>query len=425
MVLLDILTSPREYHLNLLLAHLNHLLRGEESDRDEEFVREAAGRYGLPCLVERVAVRELARTERRSLEDAGREARQRFLERVLRKEGGTVVALAHHADDQAETVLMRLLRGSGTTGLSGMSYRAGWKVRPLLDATRQEIVAYADSRNIAFREDRSNDDRSFLRNRIRHELLPLLAAYNPHISRTLGTTAAIVAADDEALTSRAEERFALLATIAEGEVLLPVTELTHEPDAMRFRIYRRAIREINGDARAISYRHLRDVDGLLRRNSPSCSVTLPRSLRVGRVYASLRFSRDETAAAGDDIRIDSFGRFLMFGGELLVAPVAPLIHYASLTASHALIDPESAPFPWRVRSFREGDRMVPFGMTGRGKLKDIFINLKIPRHRRRELPILCDGDGNILAVLGIRRSNVATLTDATRRAVMVTFSGSS
>ena len=425
MVLLDLLESLDDYRLDLVVAHLNHLLRGEESDQDEEFVREASARRGLPCVVERADVRALARSEKRSLEEAGREARHRFLETVIRRQGAECAALAHHADDQAETVLMRLLRGAGATGLGGMSPRSGWKVRPLLDATREQIAEYAAAKGIAFREDYSNIDRRFLRNRVRHELLPLLATYNPLISRTLGATAAILAADDEVLTGRAEQRFDLLALVSVGEVNFPVAELLHEPDAVRFRLYRLAIQHLNSDLRSISYRHLLDVDRLLLHDAPSCSVTLPRSLRAGRVYDSLRFFLNGISRAGEEVRIDGFGSYPVFGGTLLVSPATPPFSADSLPSSHALIDLDAAPFPWTIRNFLEGDRMIPFGMTGSKKLKDIFIDLKVPRHCRREVPVLCDVGGEILTVLGVRRSTLAPVTAATREAAMVKYIGDS
>lgn len=419
MVLLDLLKSLDNYRLDLVVAHLNHLLRGEESDRDEELVRETAARLGLPCVVEREDVWELARSEKRSLEDAGREARHRFLESVVRNQGAVCAALAHHADDQAETVLMRLLRGAGASGLAGMFPRSGWKVRPFLDATRAEIVEFAKSRHIAFREDRSNADQRFLRNRVRHELLPLLATYNPLISRTLGATAAILAADDEVLTGRAEHRFKLLAAICGREVLFTVAELLREPDAVRYRLYRRAIQELNGDLLSISYRHLLDVDRLLLHEAPSSSVTLPRSLRAGRVYGSLRFYLDGASGIGEEVRIDGFGRYQVVGGTLLVSSTVASLGIAPLSPHHVLIDQDEAPFPWTVRTFMDGDRMIPFGMTGSKKLKDIFIDMKVPRHRRRDVPVLCDAEGRILSVPGVRRSALAPVTEVTRQAVLV------
>lgn len=419
MVLLDLLNFQDDYRLDLVVAHLNHLLRGKESDRDEELVRETAARLGLPCVVERVDVRELARSEKRSLEDAGREARHRFLENVVRKQGAECAVLAHHADDQAETVLIRLLRGAGASGLAGMSPRSGWKVRPFLDATRAEIVEFADSRHIAFREDRSNADQRFLRNRVRHELLPLLATYNPLISRTLGATAAILAADDEVLTGMTEHRFKLLAAICGGEVLFTVAELLHEPDAVRYRLYRRAIQELNGDLLSISYRHLLAIDRLLLHEAPSCSVTLPRFLRAGRVYGSLKFSPDGASGIGEEVLIDDFGRFPVIGGTLLISLVTPPFNVVFLPPHHALIDLDEAPFPWTIRTFRDGDRMIPFGMTGSKKLKDLFIDMKLPRQRRREVTVLCSAEGHILSVPGVRRSVLAPVTEVTRQTVLV------
>jgi tRNA(Ile)-lysidine synthase len=299
-----------------------------------------------------------------------------------------------------------------------MAHRSGWKVRPLLDASREQIAVYARDREIPFREDSSNTDRRFLRNRVRHELLPLLVTYNPLITRSLGSTAAILAADDEVLSREVGHRFVHLVTVSERGLLFPVNELLHEPAAIRFRLYRRAIKELNGDLRSIAYRHLLAVDRLLLHEAPSCSVSLPRSLRAGRSYGSLRFFGDEVLRKFEEFRIVGFGTYPLHEGELTIGPVDITFRTSSLTPDHALIDLDAAPFPWHVRSFREGDRMIPFGMTGSKKLKDIFIDTKIPCHLRRRLPLLCDTEGRILSALGVRRSAVAVVTAVTRTAAL-------
>ena len=214
-VLLDILDQLRgELGYQLHLAHFDHALR-PESSADGRFVAEEASRRGLPCTVERRDVGEHAQEEKLSLEEAGRLLRYAFFEEVAGCVGASFVVLGHHAEDQAETVLMRLLRGSGATGLGAMeAVREGRYLRPLLSVRRTEIETYAQERGLCHREDASNRDVHFLRNRIRWELLPLLEEYNPKITETLNRTARLLKDEDHLLSDLAEE--AITAVVCES-----------------------------------------------------------------------------------------------------------------------------------------------------------------------------------------------------------------
>src|SRR5665647_2065143 len=198
--LLDILSRLEDEKLRLVVAHLNHGLRGTESDGDEEFVRMLAARYGLPFELRRADVGSLSRSCRLSLEDAGRRASYSFFAETAITHGAAGIALAHHRDDQAETVLIRLLRGAGGAGLSAMgSGSHGMLKRPLLQVSRAELERYLKGRGLSYRTDASNADTAILRNSIRHELIPLLRRYNPKISERLAATAEILACDEELL----------------------------------------------------------------------------------------------------------------------------------------------------------------------------------------------------------------------------------
>ena len=204
--LLDLLANLPGTPLRLIAAHLNHCLRGAESDDDETFCRELAEQYKIPFESRRVDVQTIADTSSLNLEDAGRLARIDFFDELVTARQASAVVLAHHADDQAETVLMRLLRGSGMTGLAGMSYRnSRGYVRPLLSISRTEIMAHLAERGLIWREDITNLDTSFLRNRIRHELLPLLEQYNPCVRTSLTTAATLLSAENELLNDQAEQ----------------------------------------------------------------------------------------------------------------------------------------------------------------------------------------------------------------------------
>ncbi len=420
--LLDVLASLKEYRLNLVAAHLNHLLRDAEADEDEEYVRALAASYGVPVVVKREDVREIARREGRSLEDAGRCARYSFLHAVAAEHGARAVALAHHADDQAETVLMRLLRGAGGSGLCAMAPKTrDLYVRPFLGVSRREIEDYLRRRGIAWRNDSSNESPDFLRNRVRNELIPLLGTYNPAISERLAATAEALAADEEFLEAATGIAFTGHTVRSPAKVVLSVRAARSEPRGIRLRLYRRAILHLKGDLARISFRNLKAVDHLLFSSRPHQTLTLPDNIRAAKSYEDISFSlKDEAASVTrDELGIGGPGVYpLPEGGTLSVDFADPPDDPKSFPASVAFFEPEEAPFPWKVRTFRPGDRFFPFGMTGRKKVKELFIDAKVPLAARRRIPLLFCGE-MLLWVGGLRRSNSALLTKRTKTAIKV------
>ncbi|HEX2768942.1 MAG TPA: tRNA lysidine(34) synthetase TilS [Geobacteraceae bacterium] len=418
--LLDILVSLRELRLNLVAAHLNHLLRGAEADADEEFVRKLAASYGVPVVVKRVDVGEFARREGRSLEDAGRAARYAFFAAVAALHNAHAVALAHHADDQAETVMMRLLRGAGGSGLCAMAPKsADLYVRPFLSVNRGEIEAYLQKRGIAWRTDSSNAAADFLRNRIRHELIPYLARYNPAISERLSATAEALAADEEFLDSATAGSFARHAVLSAYRVILALPGLRSEPRAIRLRLYRRAILQAKGDLARIGFCHLRAIDCLVFSSKPHLTLDLPDRLRAAKSYGDISFSagEDNKPLFFGEIYLDGPGIYPLPGSGMLAVDFADATgDLKSAPAATAYFDLDRAPFPWRVRTFKPGDRFSPFGMTGHKKVKELFIDAKVPLAFRRRIPILFCGE-TLLWVVGIRRSNAASLTTGTKTVV--------
>ncbi|HTP66702.1 MAG TPA: tRNA lysidine(34) synthetase TilS [Geobacteraceae bacterium] len=420
--LLDILVALDAYRLDLIVAHLNHLLRGAEADGDEGFVRGLAEGYGLPLVVQREDVGEIARRKGQSLEEAGRIARYAFFDAVAAGRGARAVALGHHADDQAETVLMRLLRGAGGSGLGAMAAKTkDFYVRPLLGVTRREIEAYLRARDIAWREDSSNASPDFLRNRIRHELLPLLTGYNPAISERLVATAEALTADEEVLEAAVDAAFAELATPRPGRVVLSARGVSSRPRAIRSRLYRRAIAHAKGDLARIGFRHLRDIDLLLMSPRPHLSLTLPAGLSVEKSYGDICFTVAEEPPGPfpEEISINGPGEYSLPGGGVLAVEITrPPEEPGLAPASMAYFDPAQAPFPWRVRTFRPGDRLVPFGMSGRKKVKELFIEARVPRNTRRLVPLLFCGE-TLLWVGGLKRSGAACLSGRNNEAVRV------
>ena len=404
--LLDFLATGSGLGLHLVVAHVNHGLRGAEADADERFVRGLAERYGVPVETTRTDVRALGRQRRLSLEEAGREARYAFLEAVAGQYGAVRIALAHHRDDQAETVLMRLIRGAGVDGLSGMRPRSGdgRYVRPLLYVTREAIVGYLRRKGLAWQEDASNLDQRFLRNRVRHELLPLLASYNPTIAERLAATAESLAADGELLERLTAERHAVCRRDGTGEGLV-VSFLRREPDGIRLRLYRRAIAAVKGDLRRLAHRHLQAIDRIVLAARPNAELVLPDGVRVTRCYDALTVTvgKPEKDSFEYELLVEGPGSYRLPGGwALTVAMGTAPASWEEGPPDTAWFDPETAPFPWLVRTFRPGDRIRPFGMIGEKKVKDLLIDQKISPIERRSLPLIFAG-GRLAWVCGIRR----------------------
>ncbi|MBI2354021.1 MAG: tRNA lysidine(34) synthetase TilS [Deltaproteobacteria bacterium] len=423
--LLDLLSGLPGFQPRLVAAHLNHSLRGADSEADEAFSRGLAGRYSIPFESRRVDVRAFAAQHRLNLEDAGRRARHAFFEELRRKWGAAAVALGHHADDQAETVLMRLLRGAGSAGLSGMPYRneRGF-IRPLLDVTRSEIEEWLTQKGLAWREDQSNRDTAFLRNRIRHELLPLLEGYNPAVRERLTATAGLLAADDDLLETLTRKEYARLAERGAAAVAFEVAALTQMHPAMLRRLIRHAVSELAGDLRHLSLRHVGDVAALLDDGPPNRRITLPGLLLARREYGRLVIQRaGADLGTPEEVVIDAPGRYRLWDGMTLeISPAAPPERLDETSPGTAWLDPAKAPFPWLVRTFLPGDRIVPFGMSGSRKVKEIFIDAKIPLSQRKRIPLVLSGE-TLIWVCGLRSSDLARIDGSSARIVKAVLSG--
>lgn len=415
--LLDLLTRLPDLDLRLIVAHLNHRLRGNESEGDERFVASLAAAHGLPCVCESTDVAELSRRERLSLEDAGRRTRYAFFDRVAEQWGAASVALAHHADDQAETLLLRLLRGAGTTGLSAMTPRtAGKYVRPLLCLSRHQIEGYLHARGLSFRTDSSNTDITFLRNRIRHELIPHLSRFNPEISRTLAATADLLAVDEEVLEAATDQ--ALVRVSCEGEgggASFSVAALLRESRGIRYRLYRRVVALVKGDLTAVSFRHIRQIDDLVRSPKPNLTSVLPGGVRVVRSYETIGFCGNGSEVPWEgELLVEGPGSYLLPGGGELVVQVGVPPEELTLLPEQGCFDLARAPFPWLVRGVRPGDRITPLGMTGSRKVKELFIDAKVPLPLRRTIPLVFS-DGELIWICGHRVGECARVTAETAR----------
>jgi tRNA(Ile)-lysidine synthase len=407
--------------LFLVVAHVNHGLRGELGDRDEQFVRRLAEEMGLPFEVERADMAAIASQRRLSLEEAGREVRYAFFRQLRLRHGARRIAVAHTADDQAETVLMRLLRGAGPAGAAGMeSVTADGIVRPLLSCSRDEEVKFLHSLGQNWCEDETNDDRAFLRNRIRQGILPQLEEINPRVREALCQFSRLAADDEEFLAALADAEFDRVAVREFSRVRMETAHLLDLPRPLRYRVIRRALKEVRGNLRRLSLRHVEAVDALLAGEAPNASLDLP-GVVAARSYGTLTFSTERLPAWEKGVPVPGEGEYLLPDGSLLTVTrdTGEQTPQAGERSSIS-VDPDAAPFPWEVRTFRPGDRLYLAGLGGHKKIKKLFMEEQIPLEERPRVPLLCC-NAEILWVCGIRRSDSAPPLSSEESVVRVVY----
>lgn len=406
------------------VAHVEHGLRGEESQGDARFVAELAAELGLPFYLHEARF-AAARAKRFNLEAAAREERYRFFAALALEEGFCKVATAHTRDDQAETVLMWLVRGAGRKGLSGIPPVRALApsvalVRPMIETSRAENLAYLARRNLVYREDSSNRDTSFLRNWIRRSLIPAIESRTgAGLRHRLARAAALVREEEEILDALSRER--LSRAVADGKLLRE--ELLAQPRAVQRRMLRLWLEQRRGGLGRIGLDHVERALEFIAEGPAQGAISLPTGWELLKEYGRVSLEPKGERRQGRLF----YSYLLPLGAEIHVPeaevrlrayPVSGPIAQRPGSEREALFDSAVLAFPLIVRNFRPGDRIQPLGMEGHKKVKDLFIEKKVPLSARRVLPLLVCGK-EILWIPGCGRSNVARILPATRQAVAV------
>ena len=449
--------APR-LNLRLTVAHLNHQLRGSDSLADEQFVRELAHQWQVPLVVDSFPVSQFAAEHKLSLEDAARQLRYHFLGRVAAEIGANKIAVGHNADDQAETVLMHLLRGSGLTGLRGMlplieigqlsldpaifskPFSPSLKIiRPLLDIPRAEIEAYCQTNELSPRYDTSNEDPHFYRNRVRHELLPYLESYNPNIRQVLQRTAKISAAEGELIAKHAADAWQrVVRQVATKQVIYDLNEWRQLPLGLKRALLRQGVQILRSQLRDLSFEHVETAIAVIDRGLTGTKVTLPHGLLLTVGYETLSL----TLADHNSLATPSGEPFLATG---LILPIlipgkttlpatnwqikAEILGRQQIDETclnqtcrwEAYLDADKVGPTAILRGRQTGDIFYPFGLGGhRKKLKAYMVDEKVPVKHRATLPLLV-AKGQILWVCGYRLDERVCLTPATQRILHLKF----
>ena len=411
--------------LELFVAHLNHLMRPSATE-DALFVETAARDLGILCICGTIDVPTYQRQHKLSPEDAARRVRYAYLRATAAQLGADRIAVGHTADDQAETVLLHLVRGSGLRGLGGMPPVRAPVIRPLIRVLRRDVLEYLRAHRLPFREDPTNDQRRYTRNRIRRDLLPTLQrSYNPRLVQALCTTAQLLADDEAALQAVSHQRFLsarLPAPPAQSQ--LRIAELIPLPVALQRRVLREALAEVMGSLQGITHTHITAILGLLRAGAGNKWVRLPRGVVVERRYHVLLIHRQVLLAAVDvDVPLPVPG--VCHIDALGVTIVSDLLRRDAAAGPFPAgevtwLDAERVGHDVRVRTRRAGDRLRPLGSVYAKKLKAFLIDAKVPRVVRDRLPLVVTSAG-IAWVAGVRPSEWAKVTPATRVILRLTL----
>jgi len=471
--LLHVLMGLREpYGLRLHVAHLNHGTRGEASDADAAFARKTAELWDLPATIEKHDVPKLADEHGLAFEEAARRVRYAFLARTAARIDARTIAVGHNADDQAETVLMHIIRGSGLAGLRGMlprtpitdyrliaPFEEGERedqrervehhsaspdetpptpaiIRPLLKVERAEIERYCSAHDLNPRFDRSNLDTTYFRNRLRHELLPELETYNPNIRQRLGHTAAVVAADYEVLVNARQEAWnSVVQEEREDAVIFDKSDWQALPISLQRATLRKATYQLRRSLRDVTFVHVENARKIATEGETGKASTLPMGLALTVGYETLTVGPSDPAGPPPD-------EPLLWSDEPL--PVAapgttPLPEtdwvlevnilrewrMTKITAPDhpwtGFFDARALNAPLVLRPRRQGDRFQPLGMEGHHvKVSELMINLKIPEAWRNHIPLLVAGE-KILWVCGRRVATSAKIERETERVARFRF----
>jgi tRNA(Ile)-lysidine synthase len=409
---------PR-WHLRLYIAHVNHQLRGEESTGDETFVQELAASLKIPFGVERVDTIGFMESARLSKQEAARQLRYEALETLRRRMGARSVATAHQADDNAETVLLNALRGTGIRGLAGIPLRRepGNIIRPMLSLKRSDIERYATERNISYRVDSSNQSDEYKRNYLRHRVIPELESSGQFdVVPSLNRMSRLMRQLDELLT--AEVRVVLSGLFSQdedGEAELDITKLLSKPEYLREGIILEVLRKLGAEVDSEKVMHILELCGL----TTGSRLDLSKDLQVYRDRDKLKFVRPhpdspmhQAVALGNSYAFEKF-RFSLS----LPLPRPPVMGWSP---GVEFVDAGKLGQQLLIRSWQAGDWFMPLGMKARKKISDYFVDEKIALLEKKQIPIF-ESNGEVVWICGRRLDERFKVTDQTRSVIRLEF----
>ncbi len=416
-------SCKKELGIKLHVAHLNHMIRKREADLDLRYIQTLCDNLLVPLTVEAMDVPFYAKENKLGIELAARQVRYDFFERAANHIGAAKIAVGHTADDNVETFLMRLLRGSGIKGLCGIPAKRDKITRPLIKVWRRQVEDYVGALKLVPRRDYTNYESKYMRNRVRMKLIPQLKLYNINIREIILQTILLLTEDNLYLEARAEEALLEVLFSADvGQIGISVKRLKALDYSIQRLVVRKVIDKVKGDLKDFSYKHIHDILTSLSRTD-KWEMHLPSGIYVFGKQDKLFISKRKP----EDIKEVSFRYKMKVPGEVHIKEVGKRIRASLLenfdkdkVVSHdatiVIVDYDSVGQELVIRSKQEGDRFYPLGMKGSKKLQDLYVDEKIPANLRHNIPIVESGE-KIVWVGGVRLDERAKLTEYSKKAI--------
>ncbi len=401
----------------LLIAHLNHKLRGEDADMDEVFVRHLAQKLKVPLYVGREDVKSFCKEKGYSIEEGARIKRFEFLRRVKEKEKMDKIVLGHNLDDQVETVTMNFIRGSGLTGISGISPESNDIIHPIISIKRDEIVEYLKEKGITFRIDRTNLSIEYLRNKLRNYLIPIIEKeFNKNFKEKVFSLAEIVRCDDGYLDKITEKATKKMVRFNKDFVCIKIPPFESVHLSIKRRIIRKVIEYFGIDLREISLKNIDEAISIFRKRTGK-RIELPGGIDAIKEYGEVVFEKRGERISFPQVKLLVPGKAKISG--LLIETELKEKWERGGDRFSECFDFDLLTFPLKIRLPKKGERFTPLGMKNEKKLKEFFIDEKIPAGIRWNIPIVVDGKNEIVWVVGLRISDKFKITDLTKKILCI------
>ena len=437
--ILHSINSAKNLQCRFYVAHLNHQLRGKSSEEDAQFVENLSKELSLPFILKNVNIQEIANQTKRSIEETARIERYKFFTESSQKYNASAVAVGHTADDNAETILHRIIRGTGISGLEGIPIKRPLTtdstiqiVRPLLFTWRKEIIDYLGKEHRNYRTDTSNYETIYLRNKIRLELIPLLEKqYNPNIKNTLIQLGQIFTANNEYLSPEAKKILkSSTMESAAGSYALNTHFLTKQPKILQHLVFQEILNILQIPLKEITYEHYTKILNEIAKKGKGRHFLLPGKLYLWHEHGMLYFKKDLPSKPRmpllSEIPIQIPGTTPIHPLGQLVSEILDIkdlsldVYKKTKTPGEEIFDLQGITMPLAVRGRKEGDTISPLGTHGHKKIKDLFIDKKIPLKERDTIPIVVMNDRPIW-VIGICMDNRVKVTSHTRKILKLSF----
>lgn len=422
--LLNILKS--RLNVDLYVAHVNHGIRGTSADEDEKFVVYISKQLKLPVFVKHAKVYEYSIKTGMTVEEAGREVRYTFFKQLMGKLGANKVAVGHNMNDNAETVVLNLLRGSGMEGLKGIEPVRDFIIRPLIGIKRQDIENYCRELNINPRMDESNTDTAFTRNRVRVELIPYLKEnFNPNVIDSISRTAQLINDENSFLSVLVKDYYSrCLIENEAGKIILSQKEFCKYHNAVKRRVLRMAVEGLKGTTKGVERIHIDSAIDLITQGRTGTWIRIPKDVVVSIEY-------NQIVVKNETIRKQVIYSYkILIPGDTIISKLGTVLTTKVLSryeaasikkSSHiCVLDHEKIQGDILIRNRRNGDVINPSGMLGTKKLKDFFIDEKIPREARDSMPLVAV-DNEIIWIIGRRYSDKYEVSNQTREVLVLEY----